>query len=670
MADSQDLTTLVISLDARMDKASKEMAKFNGIVEKNLRSVESRFARAEGVIARFGSSFSRGIGLIGGGFAGLAGLRAFGSAIDKIAQIGEIAGRIGVTTRALQAMHQMALQTGASVDQVDKALQSLAEQSAQKGSFLDKLFSANNLKVSDTDTEANLRHFMDLMKNATSESQRLFIATQVFGDKVGRELVEAFSQGGAALDATFSKLTSSGHAFTDAQIKEAHDIRDEFRTVANDIETTWEKMALTMIHALQKVGDALAPYILKFLDLMPPDIAAPARRGIPLTPKELSAVPKASNGPGGGFVDRVIGAESSGNPNAENPLSTATGLGQFIESTWIEQFKKVFPSQAQTMSREAILAMRTDAATSRALIENYAKENAAVLQKAGVSVNDAALYLAHFLGPAGAVSVLKAAAGTPLSSLLSPAQIAANQRLLGGGQTAGGLISSVQSRFPGGSVGILPAFGPGAGLSGAAVPGGAAAPVGSAGTTLLPPTAEELKKLADNIDVARDAMKGFFSDMISGLRAGQSLTETLGNAFENLSTKLADKALSGIVDLLLGAQGSPSGGILGGLLGFGAPAARAEGGPVSPGHAYVVGEKRPELFVPSMPGHIVPSLDARSSSGDGSAPRFVVEARPNPYFDIRVRQISGHGDARTLDAARRAYPGTAARFAKLGTTNR
>jgi hypothetical protein len=80
---------------------------------------------------------------------------------------------------------------------------------------------------------------------------------------------------------------------------------------------------------------------------------------------------------------------------------------------------------------------------------------------------------------------------------------------------------------------------------------------------LLPPTAEELKKLADNIDIARDAMKGFFSDMIAGLRAGQSLTETLGNAFENLSTKLADRALSGIVDLLLGAQGSPSGGFWG-----------------------------------------------------------------------------------------------------------
>jgi hypothetical protein len=109
--------------------------------------------------------------------------------------------------------------------------------------------------------------------------------------------------------------------------------------------------------------------------------------------------------------------------------------------------------------------------------------------------------------------------------------------------------------------------------------------------------------------------------------------------------------------------------VLGGLLGFGTPAGRALGGPVDPGMVYQV--HKDELIVPRTPGYVIPSLSPMGGRGSsGSAPRFVVEARPNPYFDIRVRQISGHGDARTLDAARRAYPGTAARFAKLGTTNR
>lgn len=31
--------------------------------------------------------------------------------------------------------------------------------------------------------------------------------------------------------------------------------------------------------------------------------------------------------------DQIIGAESGGNPTAKNPRSSATGAGQFIDST-------------------------------------------------------------------------------------------------------------------------------------------------------------------------------------------------------------------------------------------------------------------------------------------------------------------------------------------------
>ncbi len=46
----------------------------------------------------------------------------------------------------------------------------------------------------------------------------------------------------------------------------------------------------------------------------------------------------------------------------------------------------------------------------------------------------------------------------------------------------------------------------------------------------------------------------------------------------------------------------------------GAPTARHSGGPVTAGEAYIVGEKRPELFVPSTSGYILPSVP-RSGGG-------------------------------------------------------
>lgn len=135
------------------------------------------------------------------------------------------------------------------------------------------------------------------------------------------------------------------------------------------------------------------------------------------------------------YVNRVVGAESGGRTDAKNPLSSATGLGQFIESTWLNLFQKHFPDRAANMSREAILALRTDANISRQMIAAYAQENKEILQQAGVSVNEAALHLAHFLGPQGAVKVLKAAPGTPIAGLLSQDQINANKSILGNGAT-------------------------------------------------------------------------------------------------------------------------------------------------------------------------------------------------------------------------------------------
>lgn len=151
----------------------------------------------------------------------------------------------------------------------------------------------------------------------------------------------------------------------------------------------------------------------------------------------------------GSFVGDIVQAEApQGGPNLAG-ASTAFGVGQFIESTWLDLFKKHFPEQAAGMSRESILALRADRAISEALIEDYARENAAVLQKAGVTVTDAALQLSHFLGAGDAAKVLNAAPGTPLAGLIDPDSIAANPTILGGGKTVDDAILFAQNRVGG-----------------------------------------------------------------------------------------------------------------------------------------------------------------------------------------------------------------------------
>ncbi|WP_375272826.1 tail tape measure protein [Sphingomonas sp.] len=61
-----------------------------------------------------------------------------------------------------------------------------------------------------------------------------------------------------------------------------------------------------------------------------------------------------------------------------------------------------------------------------------------------------------------------------------------------------------------------------------------------------------------------------------------------------------------------GAGGGAGGGLLSGLLGVLGLPGRATGGPVSPGRAYMVGERGPEMFVPTSSGQVV-------ASGGGAA---------------------------------------------------
>lgn len=139
----------------------------------------------------------------------------------------------------------------------------------------------------------------------------------------------------------------------------------------------------------------------------------------------------------GRLTDRIIGAESGGSATAKNPRSSATGAGQFIESTWLDMIGRHRPDLAG-LPRDQVLALRNDAGLSRQMTQAYADENAAGLRAAGLPVNDGSQYLAHFQGLGGAKAVMQADPSTPLANVLPSASISANPFLRG--WTAGQLV--------------------------------------------------------------------------------------------------------------------------------------------------------------------------------------------------------------------------------------
>lgn len=154
------------------------------------------------------------------------------------------------------------------------------------------------------------------------------------------------------------------------------------------------------------------------------------------------------------LADLITGAESGGNPYARNSRSSAGGLGQFIDSTWIEMLSKNRPDLVQGKSRDELLALKFDPKLSRDMTDAYAAQNAGVLQGAGFSATPGTQYLAHFAGPKGAIGVLSADPSTPIGSVLGPAVMAANPFLKD--MTAGGLISWADRKMGGDASPAIP----------------------------------------------------------------------------------------------------------------------------------------------------------------------------------------------------------------------
>lgn len=130
-------------------------------------------------------------------------------------------------------------------------------------------------------------------------------------------------------------------------------------------------------------------------------------------------------------VDKIIGVESGGNPNAQNSRSSASGLGQFTDSTWVATVRKNRPDIARGLSNDQIIELKTDPALGREMTGRLVQENADGLRAAGIEPNERNLYLAHFAGLSGAKQILGAAEDEAISSVLSPAAIKANPQLAG-----------------------------------------------------------------------------------------------------------------------------------------------------------------------------------------------------------------------------------------------
>lgn len=132
-------------------------------------------------------------------------------------------------------------------------------------------------------------------------------------------------------------------------------------------------------------------------------------------------------------LNRIIQIESAGKLQAKASTSSATGLGQFLNATWLDTLKKHRPDLFNGAPFNDELALRTDPKIAVEMLARFTEDNARAL---GVGWRDGDLYLAHFLGIGTAKKFLRADPGASAETLAGAAAVRANRSILSG-KTAG-----------------------------------------------------------------------------------------------------------------------------------------------------------------------------------------------------------------------------------------
>jgi hypothetical protein len=149
-------------------------------------------------------------------------------------------------------------------------------------------------------------------------------------------------------------------------------------------------------------------------------------------------------------------SDGSWNPASRNPRSSATGLGQFLSGTWLDEARRpgswlnataevrgwlASDGSVRPEARSAVLALRTDPAAAIEAIADHAAANLRMLRARGIAPSDEtatarAAYLAHHLGLGDTLRYLGAGLGEQRAGHLLAAQVggaAAERRIAAAG---------------------------------------------------------------------------------------------------------------------------------------------------------------------------------------------------------------------------------------------
>lgn len=640
MAD--DVAKLLIQVSAttellrsNLNKAEAAVASFERDTNKRLNKIDSKFAGLGKGVGKIKSALA---GFAGGAFTGFLASFSVGTITNAISQslefagsLGEVAQSLGVSTKFLQEFRFAATQNGATLEQADTAL---GKFSITLGKAFNKGQSAAieslGLSLKELKTQSDSERFAsvaDAIAKIKDPAQQAAAAVAIFG-KGALAILPTLQQGAAGFRLSAKEARDFGLVLSDKQINDADKTADKIAKLKQALGIKIASVVADNARAIGELADSLANLA---------DMAVKALRAygdyqkkLALTPyKDLPFYEKIArdlDSTRPGYVDPAEAAARRGRAVSNNRPTTSYDYGKVSTPSSLGNdafFKKAAPGRlgaggALALSgidfgavldqlQQATPLMASFAAESRQAavsVADIGKEGAAMLEDLRESNRIALLRAEGREADANAAEALRRVSDdvnriegltvAQRAKLLAQMQqlTLEGQRQVESAQKQLELEQNYQDEL--------------------------SQRVGQTTEGILANISEGANQYLEDYQARGVETQRYLADTFETLftRGSGSLWRQFKYEGLRAVSEVLAKLISGSSGFggggggLFGSLFSSIGSLFGGSgisteigVGF-----RAAGGPVSAGKPYIVGEKRPELFVPRAPGSIIPSL--------------------------------------------------------------
>ncbi|RWO61117.1 hypothetical protein [Mesorhizobium sp.] len=277
MADDQILAVDLVARDSD----------FRRTFERARRSAVSDFdkieQRAKTMTTRLDASFAKIGGGLKGGLVGmftgvgaaataaLAPLALFNKALDTIdmaSHLVDTADRIGLSTTALQELSFGFAQAGVEQSEFETGMEQFSKrigEAATKGGRLADILKANGIAIRDSNgqirsSEQLLGSYAELIRNATSEQEKMLLVTEAFGRGGGAMLV-GLNDGAQGILNMRKAAEDAGGVIDEQLLRRAEEMGDRWDAAWRRFTVSSQSAILTAVEGLDTLNGRMVEFL-------------------------------------------------------------------------------------------------------------------------------------------------------------------------------------------------------------------------------------------------------------------------------------------------------------------------------------------------------------------------------------------------------------------------